>query len=114
MRYLVPTSPTRQGADDVEGFFARGDGGRNGGVGGFVGKVLLEGEEADERATLPGGVVADRAAQHRIASFERVEDRALGHRAIERELHLAVDLGQVPKMIRQNDSDHDSLRRVTS
>jgi len=33
-------------------------------------------------------VVADRALQHRIGCFERVEDRALRHRAFDGDLHF--------------------------
>ena len=54
-------------------------------------------------------VVADRPAQHRIAGLERVEDRALRDRALDLELHLAVDARQRPQMRREHDSDHGSV-----
>jgi len=41
-----------------------------------VGQVLLAGEEPDERPPPVHGVVADRAAQHRVAGLESVEDQA--------------------------------------
>ena len=54
-------------------------------------------------------VVADRPAQHRIAGLERVEDRALRDRALDLELHLAVDVRQRPQMRRKHHSDHGSV-----
>ena len=57
----------------------------------LMGQVLLAGEEPQERPAPLGDVVADRPAQHRIAGLERVEDRALRGRALDAELHLAVD-----------------------
>lgn len=51
-------------------------------------------------------VVADRAAQHRIAGFERVEDRALRKLPLNVERHLAVDTRERPQMRWQHDADH--------
>jgi hypothetical protein len=48
-----------------------------------MGQVLLAGEEAHERSALVRDVVADRAARHRRAGFECVEDRAQRGRTIE-------------------------------
>ena len=75
----------------------------------FVGQVFLASEEPEQWSALMGDVVADGAAQHRIAGFERVEDRALrdGGRDVER--HLALDLGEVSQVEWQFDSDHDSV-----
>src|SRR5262249_56694071 len=77
-----------------------------GGVGWLVGQVRLTGEEAQHRLAPPGGVVADRAAQPRVAGLQRVEDRALSGRALDGELDLGADLRQRPQMERENDSDH--------
>ena len=59
-------------------------------VGRLVGQVLLAREEAHERPALLRDVIADRPAQHRVARLERVEHRALRHRAVDVERHLAV------------------------
>lgn len=42
---------------------------------GVVGEVLGAGEEADEGSALVGHVVADRAAEDRVAGLQRVQDR---------------------------------------
>ena len=75
----------------------------------LVRQVLLAGEEPHERPALLRDVVADRAAQHRIAGLQRIEDRALRHRARDVELHLAVDPRQRPQMSREHDADHGSV-----
>ena len=59
-----------------------------------MGQILFATEEPQERAALSGDVVADRPAQHRIAGFERVEDRALRDRFRDIELYIAVDVHQ--------------------
>src|SRR6202158_2873817 len=46
----------------------------------FVGEILLAGVEPDEGATLVRDLVADRAAQHRIAGLDRIDYRLLGGR----------------------------------
>src|SRR5438270_13632569 len=69
-------SAAGHGADDHEGFFADDDLEGEGGIGRFVGEVLLAGEEADEGATTQCAVVADGAAQHRVGGLGRVESRA--------------------------------------
>jgi hypothetical protein len=43
-------------------------------------------------------VIANRAAQHRIVSFERVEDRALRGRTLDLELHVAANTRQRSQM----------------
>ena len=63
-----------------------------------MGEVLLTGEEAQEGAALLGVVVADGAAQHGIAGFERVQHRALRDRALDFERHLAADVRQSSEM----------------
>ena len=64
------------GADYQEGFFACDDIGGERGVPGFVGEVFGAGEEAEEWAALQGIVVADGAAEHGIAGFQFIQDRA--------------------------------------
>jgi len=79
------------------------------GIRGFVGQILLAGEEPHERSALLRDMVADRPAQHRIPGLERVEDRALRSRALNLKLYLAVDARQRPQMCREHDSDHGSV-----
>src|SRR6185436_9177011 len=67
------------------------------------------GEEPDEGPTLLRNVIADRAAQHRIAGLEGVEDRSLRDRTLDLELDFARDLGQNPQMRGKNYPDHDSV-----
>src|SRR5262245_4777471 len=71
--------------------------------------VLLAGKESHERPALPGGVVADGPAQHRIGRLERVEHGARGGRALDVQLHLTVDAGEGPQMRREHDPDHGSV-----
>jgi hypothetical protein len=59
-----------------------------------VGKILAGCEEPDERPALLGGVVAHRAAEHRIADLERIEHGTLRDRTIDLDRHLAVDARQ--------------------
>src|SRR5437016_4667764 len=86
--------PTRQHLsarnrpDDEKRLRPRRDRAGQGSVRRFVGQVLLAGEEPDERPALVRDVVADRAAQHRIAGLQRVEDRTLCDRASDIERHL--------------------------
>ena len=54
-------------------------------------------------------MIADRAAQHRVARLERVEDRALRGLPVDVERHLAVDAGQRAEVEGQHDPDHGSV-----
>ena len=68
--------------------------------------VFVAGEEPQERPPLLRGVVADRPAEHRVASFERVEDRPLRRFALHGEFDFASDAGQRSQMERQDDANH--------
>jgi hypothetical protein len=61
-----------------------------------VGQILLAGEEPHKRAALVRDMVADGAAQHRIAGLKRVEDGTLCGLTLDVELHLAVDVCKRP------------------
>ena len=76
MRSAERRSAPGDGAEDDERLGALGDGGGEGGVRGVVGEVLGAGEEADEGSALVGHVVADRAAEDRLAGLQRFQDRA--------------------------------------
>src|SRR5262245_7054691 len=96
-------------ADDEERFRPRCHGVRERRIGRVEGQILLTREEAQHRAAFLADVIADRAAQHRIARLERVENRALSDGARDVELNLAADLGESAQMIRQDDSDHGKV-----
>lgn len=81
---------------------------RKRGIGGFVGEILLAGEEADQGSPLFGGLITDGAAEHGIFGFESVEDGALGDWAGDIKLDLAADVGQGSKVLGEDDSDHGS------
>src|SRR5687768_11868148 len=78
-------------------------------IGRFVGQVLRAGEEAHVRAPLLRGVIADRAAQHRIRRLERIEGAALRDRLRDLELHLVDDVRERAQVRRQHDADHRSV-----
>src|SRR5262245_15550915 len=102
-------SAAGNGPDDEVGLLPRRHGVRQRGVRRLVGQVLLAGEEPQQRPPQLRHVVADRPAQHRVAGFQRVEDRALRRPALDLKLYLALDLRQRPQMIRQHHSNHDSV-----
>jgi len=70
-----------------------------------MGQVLPAGKEPEERPALLRHVVADRPAQHRVGVFERVESRALRHRARNMDVDLVPHPGQGPQVVRERDSD---------
>ena len=72
-----------------------------------MGKILFAGEKPYERAALLCDVIADRAAQHRIARLEGIEQGPLRNRALNLELHLAINPREFPQMERKLDSDQD-------
>ena len=66
-------------------------------------------EEPDEGAALLGDLVADGAAEHRIAGFEGVEDAALGRGPLDFELDLAFDAGEGAQVEGDDDADHGNF-----
>ena len=71
-----------------------------------MGQILLAGEETQERPTLLRGLVANRPAQHGIASLERVDDRPQRDQAVELKFYFAAGVRQRSEMLRDYDSDH--------
>jgi hypothetical protein len=71
-----------------------------------MGQIFFAGEEAQERPALLRDLIANSAAQHGIAGFQRVQHRALRHWSFDFNLHLNVDVRQSSQMLRQCDSDH--------
>src|SRR5215469_5563046 len=78
-------------------------------VGVFMGQVLLAGEEPDERPARAAVVVADGAAEHRIALLQRVQDGALGDLARHVQLHFAVDMRERAQVSGEDHPDHGSV-----
>ena len=76
-------------------------------VGRLIGEILLTGVEADEVAALTSGVVADGAAEHRVAGFQRVEDGSQRDGGGDVELHLAGDLGESFQVVGDDNADHE-------
>src|SRR5712692_3286519 len=87
--YFLTKLPAGDGADDDEGFPARRDRIGQWGIRRLVGQILLAGEETQERPALLRDLVADRPAQHRIASLERVEDRPQRDWAVDLKFYFA-------------------------
>jgi hypothetical protein len=79
-----------------------------------MGQILLTGEEPQEWSALLCYVVADRSAQHRIARFEGVKNRALRSLTLNLELHFATNVRQCSQMCRKYDSDHVSVWTSTA
>ena len=103
-------SAAGDGADDHEWFDARRDCGRERRVGRLMRDVFVAGEESQERSPLLRAVIANRAAEHWVASFERVENRSLRRRTFDGDLDFAVDAGERSQMERQDDTNHDDRR----
>ena len=61
------------GADDNKGLHSRRDRVGQRRIRRLMRQILLAGEEAQERAPLLRNMIADGAAQHRVAGLERVE-----------------------------------------
>src|SRR6059036_509647 len=108
-RFLPLALAAGHGTHDQKRLCAHRDRVGQRGIRRFVGQILLAGEEAHERPAPLRDVVADRPAQHRIAGLERVEDRALRDPTLDVELHLAVDVRQLPQMCREHHADHGSV-----
>ncbi len=79
------------------------------GIDRFIRQVLLAGEEPQQRPPPLGGLVADGSAQRRVLRLERIENRALGDRAVDPDLHLATDARERTQVCRQHDPDQASV-----
>ena len=102
-------SAAGDGADDEEGLRTRGDRVGERRVRQLVGEILATSEEPQERPALLRDVIADRAAQHRVAGFERIDDRTLRSHTLNVELHFAADVRKSAKVRRELNSDHGSV-----
>lgn len=99
----------RNCADDEEGLAAGRDGLWQRRIRRFVREILFACEEPHERPAGERLLVADRAAERRIARFERVEEGALCGRPLEIELHLVADACQRLQMLRKDHAHHDTV-----
>src|SRR3954469_25705712 len=68
-------------------------------------KVLLAGKEAQEGAALQGPMLADGAAQHRVARLDGVKDGARGDSAGDLDLEVAADPRQIAQVKWKYDAD---------
>ena len=109
---------SRDGSEDNERFFPAGDRFGHGSVWGLVGQILFAGEEAQEWTALQRAVIANGAAQHRVAGFEGVEDGALRNWGCDFELRIAGKMGQRSQVGREDNADHgilfDALRAIVA
>src|SRR2546430_1879340 len=92
--------------DDQERLFAGGHSLGQWTVGRVERQVLLAGEEPHQSAPLSSDLVPDRAAKHRVAGLEGIEHRLRRRLSKDLELDLAFDLGEIPQMRRENDTNH--------
>ena len=98
-------SSAGDGANDEQRFPARGNRFGEWGLGGLQREIFFAGKEAQKRTALEGVVVADGSAEHGVAGFERVEDRADSDGRGDFECDVAVDVRQVAKVVRQSYSN---------
>jgi len=82
------------GADDQKWFLAVGDRIGQLGVRRFQGKILSTSIEPNKRTPLQSQTIANRAPEHRVTAFERVENRSQGSSPLNDELHFLVHSGQ--------------------
>jgi hypothetical protein len=74
-----------------------------------MGQVHPAGKETQQRTALSRDMIADRAAQHWIASLERVKHRTLGGLTLDVDLHLTADLCQYLQMRWKLNSNHGNV-----
>src|SRR5271168_23369 len=72
-------------------------------------KILLASKETQERPPLLRNLIANRPPQHRIASLQRVQHRALRNWTFNFKLDFAAGVRQCSQMLRQYDPDHGSV-----
>jgi len=72
-------------------------------------QIFLASEEAQKRPPLLRNLIANGAAQHRIAGLKRVKHRPLRDRTVDLKLNFAVSVRQRSQMLREYDPDHGSV-----
>jgi len=96
-------------SDDQKRLFPRRDSVRQWSVRRLVGKILLAGEESQERPALLRNMIADRTAQHGIPGLKSIEHRPLRNRTLDLECRLAAGMGQRSQMLREYYPDHTDV-----
>src|SRR5262249_3440774 len=94
------------GSDDPKRFRPRRDGFRQRRVGRLKRQVLLASVETQHWPAGERDVVANRAAQHRVARLQRVKKRALRGGAFYLELNFSTDVGQRAQVKGKDEADH--------
>jgi len=94
--------------DDEEGLDPRGHVVGQWGVGWFVRQIFFVGEEPHEGSALLV-VRSDRAPEHRVRRLQRVQQRALGCRRADVELHLPRYVREHLQVGGQHDADHGNV-----
>ena len=95
-----PVLPTGHSPHDEQRLGPHRDGSGQWNIWRCMRQILLTDEEPYERSTPLRDMAADDPTQHRIAGFEGVEDQALCRRALDVQLHLALDACERPQMCR--------------
>jgi hypothetical protein len=96
--WVISVLPARNRANNQKRFLAGRDLLRQWSVWWFVRKVFFAPEKPQERSPLQCAVVPNRSPQHGIASFERVQHRALRNRSRDFERDFATHVGQCTQM----------------
>jgi len=72
-------------------------------------QIFSTGKKPHQRPAQLSDVIAHRATQHGISSFELVEYGPLSHSGVKIEFHVAVDTRQRAQMRGQNNANHGSI-----
>src|SRR5690348_1686485 len=97
------------GAYDEKRLGTGGDGVRKRCVGLLVREILAAGEKAQEGPAQLRDVIADGAAEHRVAGFEGVENGALRDLAGDLEFDFAANVREASQVRREYDANHASV-----
>src|SRR6516225_4024735 len=77
-----------------------------------MGEIFRARKETQEGSSLTCDMVADRAPQHRVACFDRVDDRADRDRAVHFKLNLAVHVRKRAQVRRQHYANRTRLHAI--
>ena len=72
----------------------------------FEDRILAAGKKSEEGPALKSDIVADGAAEHGVASLQRVQNGALGDLAVDLDAHLGAGVRQGAQMRRKHNSNH--------
>ncbi len=75
----------------------------------FVREILGASKEPQEGAPLLGHVITNRAAEHRVLHFKRIEDGSGRDRPLQVQLNLALNVAKCPQVMRQYNTNHGSV-----